>query len=148
MVIFPPDVVVRPEELSKMSGIDYAFMQRMLQSGCPKTEAGLSHNDFLRWTSEHYLEALPGYDVATLPRDGYFSEREQYWILAPVTEWAIHDGGDWLAVGGPGVDGISWAVIKHRRGLSAFYPIARDFVAVADSGPNLISKWTSGRLRL
>lgn len=129
-----------------MSGIDYAFMQRMLQGGCPTTAAGLSHNDFLRWTNENYLNVLPEYDIATLPRDGYFSERSQYWIFAPVVEWVLHNPGDWLAVGGPGFDGISWAVRKNQKGLFAFYPIEADFVAVAASGPELISRWTSGKL--
>jgi hypothetical protein len=143
MVIFSPDAVYLTEELSRMAGIDSTFMQRMLQSGCPTTESGLSHNDFIRWTREHYHGALQEYDVSTLPRDGYFSELEEYWVLAPVSEWALLDGGDC-----PGVDGISWAVIKNRPGLFAFYPIERNFVAVADSGPDLIAKWTSGSLRL
>jgi hypothetical protein len=148
MLIFPPDVRFQPELLSRMSGIDYAFMQHMLQAGCPTTDTGLSYEEFVQWTTGHCVEALPDYEVATLPRDGHFSETLQYWILAPIFEWVLHEKGNWLAVGGPGVDGISWALLKNRRGLFAFYPIEKRFVSVAENAPDLILKWTSGSLRV
>lgn len=145
-ITFPPDVDYPPEQLSKMSGIDYPFMQHMLRAGCPTTDERLSENAFNEWTTEHYIEALSGFDVTTLPEHGYFSERDQYWILAPVLEWSLR--GDWLAVGGPGVDGIEWAVRRGQPGLFAFYPIDQEFVAVAESAHDLITRWTSGALRL
>ena len=148
MVMFPPEVNYPPDVLSRMSDIDYAFMQHMLQAGCPATDTGLSYNQFVQWTTEHYVEALPDYEVATLPRDGHFSETDQFWIFAPVIEWVLHNGGDWLAVGGPGVDGISWALLRNRSGLFAVYPIEERFVPVAANGPDLILKWTSGTLRV
>lgn len=70
-IIFPPDVDYPPDQLSKMSGIDYAFMQHMLQAGCPTSDGRLSENAFAEWTLGHYLEALSGFDVATLPARGY-----------------------------------------------------------------------------
>ena len=148
MITFPPDIDYPPEQLAKMAGIDYAFLQHMLRAGCPVTERGLSHNTFIQWTNERYLEALAEYDVASLPREGYFSDVEQYSTLAPVIEWELHDKGAWLAVGGPGVDGIRWAVRRSQKGLFAFYPIDGEFVFVAENGPDLISKWTSGHLHL
>jgi hypothetical protein len=146
MIIFPPDVDYPPEQLSKMSGIDFALMQHMLDAGCPTTDGRLSQTSFSRWTYEHYIDALSDFDVATLPKHGHFSEPDQYWIFAPVVEWSLR--GDWLAVGGPGVDGIAWAVRKDRTGVYAFYPIEQEFVAVAEDGPELITKWTSGKLHL
>jgi hypothetical protein len=145
-VIFPPDAVYLPEQLAKMSGIDYAFMQQMLRAGCPTSDGLLSKNAFTQWTCEHYIEALSGFDIVTLPKQGYFSEQDQYWIFAPVIEWCLR--GDWLAVGGPGIDGIVWAVQKEQLGIFAFYPIDKEFVAVAENAPQLIAKWTSGALHV
>lgn len=129
-----------------MSGIDFGLMQRMLDAGCPTNDGRLSQNAFSHWTYEHYVEALSGFDVATLPKHGHFSEPDQYWILAPVLEWFLRS--DWLGVGGPGVDGIAWAVRKNQAGIFAFFPIEQEFVAVAENGPDLITKWMNGKLLL
>lgn len=134
------------EELAKVWGINLALMQRMVRAGCPTVDGAVSNADLVRWLIEHYLAALSEYSVESLPKDGYYCELSRYWVLRPVTEWELHDAEGWLAVGGPGVDGIAWAVKKNETGLFAFYPIEREFVYVAKDGPALVSNWNSGTI--
>jgi hypothetical protein len=80
-----------------------------------------------------------------VPREGYFSETEQNWLLRPAAEWMLRDDA-WLEVGGPGVDGISFVLKKEEDGVFAYYPIERAFVWKAKDGASLISGWIAGTI--
>ena len=92
------------------------------------------------------MSAFEGYSIGQIPEAGFYSATEQYWLLRPSAEWKLHEEGCWLEVGGPGVDGISFALKKAEEGVFAYYPIDREFVWKAKDGASLISGWLDGSI--
>ena len=84
--------------------------------------------------------------LSSFPPEGWFSEESQYWILRLVHEWRIEEAASWIDVGGPGADGISWAVRRDHPGVWAYYPIDDDFEFIASGSQELIRGWSSGSI--
>lgn len=91
---------------------------------------------------------LPEFVVDSLPPSGHYSSDSQYWITCPAWEWRLHDDGKWIAVGGLGVDGISWSLRQGCAGIFAHYPIDDEFVWIANDAHDLLQRWEEGSIRL
>jgi hypothetical protein len=91
-------------------------------------------------------------DFSDFPTDsirpaGYYSQRDQYWLLRPSDEWKLLEAEDnWLEVGGPGVDGISFVLKRGEQGVFAYYPIEREFVWKARDAESLIAGWLASTI--
>ncbi len=93
------------------------------------------------------MNAFADFSTTGVPEAGYYSESTQYWLIRPKAEWELHEeDGGWLAIGGPGTDGISWALKKDQEGIFAFYPIEGEFVWKAKDVTSLVSGWNDGRI--
>jgi hypothetical protein len=84
--------------------------------------------------------------AARVPENGYYSKAEQYWLIRPKNDWQIHDCDSWLEIGGPGVDGILWALRRGEDGVFAHYPIEGRFEWKAKDVESLIIGWLEGRI--
>jgi len=148
MLTFNHEQPLAPEELARLADASLPFIRRSIAGGCPTITGKLSYSTFVRWAGPHVAAVLPEYAVARFPVGGYFSQATQYWVLRPVTEWALHEEDGWLDVGGPGVDGISWALKRGEDGIFAYYPISADFVWKAADAASLVSGWEAGHIKL
>ena len=90
------------------------------------------------------MPRFEGFDVTGVPADGYYSPTEQYWLVRPKDDWAVRDNGRWLEIGGPGVDGISWALKRGENGVFAYYPIENLFLWKAKDVESLLVGWRDG----
>jgi hypothetical protein len=88
-------------------------------------------------------ELMPGFDCDA-PPEGYYSQTDQYWIIRPRNKYRYDTQKDCLYIGGPGVDGIEFSLLKGRKGVFAYYPISGDFIWKAGSVTLLINGWLSG----
>lgn len=84
---------------------------------------------------------------------GYWCEDSQLWVVVPVGE--IEELRDvrnrplgFLAVGRPGVDGISFGYREDQPGLWAYYPMTGEFVYIATSIGDLVARWVSSTIIL
>jgi hypothetical protein len=147
MLIFDHDQLLAPEELASLADASLPFIRRLIAGGCPTTNGKLSYSTLVGWAGAHFVEVLPEYAVEGFPVTGYLSEAAQYWVLRPVAEWVLHEEGGWLDVGGPGVDGISWALRSGEAGVFAYYPIDAEFVWKAADAASLVSGWEGGEIK-
>jgi hypothetical protein len=69
-------------------------------------------------------------------------------LIVPVWDLTIHDDLEFLAIGGPGVDGIRWGYRVGHEGLWAYCPFDDEFIHVAASASELVERWKSGELKL
>jgi len=148
MLIFNHEQPLAPEELACLADASLPFIRRIIAGGCPTITGKLSYSTFAIWAGPHVAAVLPEYAVARFPVSGYFSQATQYWVLRPVTEWALHEEDGWLDVGGPGVDGISWALKRGEDGIFAYYPIGGEFVWKAAGAASLLSGWEAGTVKV
>jgi hypothetical protein len=96
--------------------------------------------------------ARPFGDMSTLPPEfdcdeppeGCYSQTEHYWTIRPRSEYTHDAQRGWLCIGGPGVDGIEFGLLRDQRGVFAYYPITGEYVRKADSVAQLMSGWLSG----
>jgi len=82
------------------------------------------------------------------PREGVYSQSEQYWIVRPIAEWEELEVCGWTSIGGPGVDGIGFCCNTQDDGIYAYFPIEGNFELIAKSVPDLIEGWDSGRIKV
>jgi hypothetical protein len=77
---------------------------------------------------------------------GYWVEPAQLKLVVPVAEHELSSDQDFLVIGRPGVDGIEFGYRRGQRGIWAYYPIERRYVAIAETTADLIDGYTSGRI--
>lgn len=92
------------------------------------------------------MSAFAAFSISGFPEAGFYSAKDQYWLIRPKVDWKLRDEGIWLEVGGPGVDGISFALKKEEEGVFAYYPVDREFAWKAKDGASLISGWLEGSI--
>jgi hypothetical protein len=80
------------------------------------------------------------------PIEGVFSQEEQYWTVRPVDEWEQMDRPEWISIGGPGVDGIQFCSCIESNGIHVYYPNEDRFELVAETVPQLVEGWQTGRI--
>jgi hypothetical protein len=90
-------------------------------------------------------ELPPGFEC-NAPAEGCYSPTDQYWIIRPRVEYRYDAERDWLFIGGPGVDGIEFGVLRGRKGVFAYYPIEDDYVLKAASAAELFRDWLTGKV--
>ena len=90
-------------------------------------------------------ELPPGFEC-NAPAEGCFSPTDQYWIIRPLAEFRHDEERGWLCIGGPGVDGIEFGVLREKEGVFAHYPIEDEFVWKAASAKHLFTGWLSGEI--
>jgi hypothetical protein len=146
MLIFDHNQFFMPDELARLTDSSLPFFRRMIAGGCPTSDGKLSYSAFVSWVAKHYAEVLRDFRVETFPANGHYSEQSQFWLLRPVVEWALNENDSWLDIGGPGVDGISWALRRGARGVFAYYPIDAEFAWKADDAQSLVSGWEAGSI--
>lgn len=81
-------------------------------------------------------------------RQGYYDEEAYIFLVLPALDVRIDDELSFLAIGGPGVDGIEWGYRLDEAGIWAYYPIEGTFVPLAESVAGLIERWSSGAIRV
>jgi len=96
-------------------------------------------------------EHLHGFHCLEYFRDGwaergYYDEPSHFWLVRPLHDLTDEQRVSFLAIGGPGVDGIQFCFRHGKRGVWAFYPMTRDFKFMAASIAELVEGWTSGKL--
>ncbi len=79
---------------------------------------------------------------------GCWDEDAQFMLTVPTWDVKVRSDIDFLAIGGPGVDGIEWGYRRGHPGLWAHYPIRHEFVPAAATVTGLIEGWLSGDLQL
>jgi hypothetical protein len=146
MLIFNHDQPLAPEEITRLADASPSLVRRAMAGGCPTKDGRLSYSAFAGWVMAHYRKVLNDFAVETFPASGYYSELDQFWILRPVLEWVLHEEEAWLDVGGPGCDGIAWALRRGQDGVFAYYPIGGEFVWKAVDAPSLIWGWQDGKI--
>ena len=92
-------------------------------------------------------ELPPGFDCDA-PTEGCYSPSECYWAIRPRDQYRYDAERGWLSIGGPGVDGIEFGLLRDRRGVFAFYPVSGENVWKADSATRLMSGWMSGEIKV
>jgi hypothetical protein len=92
-------------------------------------------------------ELPPGFECDA-PAEGCYSPSEQYSIILPRAEYKYDAQRGWLCIGGPGVDGIEFGILRGRKGVFAYYPIRGDYVLKAASATELFRRWVSGEINV
>jgi hypothetical protein len=85
------------------------------------------------------------YFASELAERGYLDEAAQYWLIEPTER--IYEEPDlrFLAIGGPGMDGIRWGYRLGESGVWA-YPIDGEFVRLAATAEALLQGWNAGTI--
>ena len=92
------------------------------------------------------MKSFGGFSTIGICEDGYYSTAEHHWLIRPQDEWETRNAGQWLEIGGSGVDGISWALRRDEEGVFAHYPIEDRFEWKAKDVESLIAGWFSGQI--
>jgi len=79
---------------------------------------------------------------------GYFDEEAQFTTFYAAADVVEYPALGFLAIGGPGVDGIEWGYRCGESGLWAYYPITSEFVYLAPTVAALFEGWSSGRINV
>lgn len=79
---------------------------------------------------------------------GYWDEEAQLELIVPADQVEEIPGHAFLAIGRPGVDGISFGYRKGHAGVWAFYPTEETFVLIAATTEELVQKWRTDRISL
>jgi hypothetical protein len=79
---------------------------------------------------------------------GYFDSQAQFQYILPVTDVYEDSSRNFLVVGGPGVDGITWGYRRGERGLWAWYPIRGEFVQLSPTIELLLEGWLQGSVKV
>jgi hypothetical protein len=79
---------------------------------------------------------------------GFYDERAGFWTVYADTNIREHPELEFLAVGGPGCDGLEWGYRKGHPGLWVFYPIEQRFELLAPTLAELFDGWYSGRIKV
>ncbi len=87
-------------------------------------------------------ELPPGFECDA-PPEGCYSPSEQYWTIRPRAGYKYDAQRDWLCIGGPGVDGIEFGILRGRHGVFAYYPVGGEYVLKAASATELFRAWVS-----
>jgi hypothetical protein len=99
------------------------------------------------WSFGKMNELPPGFECDA-PAEGCYSPSEQYSIILPRAEYKYDAQRGWLCIGGPGVDGIEFGILRGRKGVFAYYPIRGDYVLKAASATELFRRWVSGEINV
>jgi hypothetical protein len=94
------------------------------------------------------MNSLPPGFECDAPEEGCYSPTEQYWTIRPRAEYKYDAERGWLCIGGPGVDGIEFGLLRGRRGVFAFYPIGGEYFLKATSATELFRGWLRGEIRV
>jgi len=86
------------------------------------------------------------YFASEWAKDGYWDASSQLMLVVPARQRELRS--DFLVIGRPGVDGIEFGYRREQRGIWAYYPIERRFVAVAKTTADLIDGYVSCRITL
>jgi hypothetical protein len=92
--------------------------------------------------------ACADYFESEYARTGHWSEDEQVWLIVPATEieeLRDFDGQplNFLRVGRPGVDGVSFGYRKGQKGFWAYLPIESEFQYLAATIREFLTGWSS-----
>jgi len=93
------------------------------------------------------------YFDSNLALEGYWDETNQILCILPVTE--VYELTDYkgqplnfLRVGRPGVDGISFGYRKNQSGIWAYYPILGEFQYLSATIFDFLNSWLDGKITL
>lgn len=92
-------------------------------------------------------ELPPGFEC-NAPIEGCYSPAERYWTILPRAEYRYDAERGWLCIGGPGVGGIEFGVLRDRKGVFAYYPIDNEYLLKAASATDLFTGWWSGEIKV
>jgi len=78
----------------------------------------------------------------------YYCKKNQVQVLLSEKNWALDKTNDWIVIGYPGVDGMSFNIRTKSDDKSVYlhYPIDDEFVKIATSISDLIKKWKENKL--
>ena len=93
------------------------------------------------------------YFDSSLALNGYWDERGQIWCILPaaeIEELIDHNGQplNFLHVGRPGIDGISFGYRKNEMGFWAYHPIVGEFEYLADTILDFLNNWIAGQNKI
>lgn len=77
---------------------------------------------------------------------GHYDQHAHCWTFHAAADVREHPEVRFLAIGGPGCDGIEWGYRKGQSGLWAFYPIEHRFELLAPTLAELFDGWYSQRI--
>ena len=93
------------------------------------------------------------YFDSNLALEGYWDEPNQILCILPATEvaeLADYKGQplNFLCVGRPGVDGISFGYRKSLSGIWAYYPILEEYQYLSATIFDFLNGWVDGKITL
>lgn len=148
MPLLDPDTPVDPATLAGLAGLHLPWVLRTLAAGCPTDDGRIAERAWRRWVRAHAVDALPEFSLDRVPVGGWYRRAERMWLIRPAARWELHAEGDspWLAIGGPGVDGILWALRPGAPDILARYPIGGAWVWKASDARALVDGWRRGTI--
>jgi hypothetical protein len=78
--------------------------------------------------------------------NGLYDESSHCWLITPMRDFDASIQHGFIAIGGPGVDGIRFCFRYGHKGLWAFYPLEKEFKLLAPSLAEFVEGWNSGRI--
>ena len=88
------------------------------------------------------------YFRSALAEHGWWNNSGQCWLVKSAQHVRLDSSLEFLIIGGPGVDGITWGYRMGRSGVWAHYPIENEFVWVAATASDLREGYSSGRIKV
>ena len=79
---------------------------------------------------------------------GFFDDRAQFEVIAPVENCAEKYDAGFLSIGRAGTDGIEFGYREGMGGVWAHYPIDNCFSLVAPSVTKLVEGWSNGSIKV
>jgi hypothetical protein len=86
------------------------------------------------------------YFASSLAADGYWSEREQLWLIEPRERVDEEPEMAFLEVGRPGVDSVGFGYRKGQPGFWALHRLEREFQYLAPTVQEFLNGWLSGSI--
>jgi hypothetical protein len=88
------------------------------------------------------------YYSSSLAERGSFDEIAENWDIWPTDQVYEDTENQYLAVGGPGCDGIVWGYRRGMSGLWVWHPIDEEFQYLAPTVGELLQAWRSGAIKV
>ena len=86
------------------------------------------------------------YFASEWAKEGCWDEPSQLMLVVPARKCQLRAELAFFVIGRPGVDGIEFGYRRGKRGIWAYYPIEKRFVAVARTTAALVDGYLSNRI--
>jgi hypothetical protein len=88
------------------------------------------------------------YFQSELSEYGHWDDGAELWLILPAGQIEVQPTLEFLAVGRPGVDGITFGYRKGHKGFWAYHPFDEEYQFLAPSIQEFVREWETGGISI